>query len=63
VKDVLRIRDALEWIYTDLTRPENVGVWTILHKLQPARTLVELFDMVWWSYFRQIELVKAVQSV
>jgi hypothetical protein len=54
---VARIREALDWIYVDLTRPENAGAWPHLEKLEPRRSRVELFDMVWWMEFRRIEPV------
>jgi hypothetical protein len=54
-----RIRDALDRITYDLARPENADAWTALHALEPARTRVELFDMVWWCHFRSIEPVPA----
>jgi hypothetical protein len=52
-----RIREALEWIRTDLTSPVNRAAWAELQQLEPARTRIELFDMVWWMYFRQLEPV------
>ena len=52
-----RIREALEWIRTDLTAPVNRDAWAELQQLEPARTRVELFDMVWWMHFRQLERV------
>ncbi len=52
-----RIRAALEWIRTDLTSPANRDAWAELEQLEPARTRIELFDMVWWMYFRELEPV------
>ncbi|PWB53896.1 MAG: hypothetical protein C3F13_08300 [Anaerolineales bacterium] len=46
------ITTALEWIYYDLTRPENKEVWPSLSVIEPKRHRVELFDCVWWVYFR-----------
>jgi hypothetical protein len=43
---------ALEWIWTDLTRPENDESWASLAEIDPLRSRIELFDMVWWVYFR-----------
>lgn len=40
-----RIREALDWIWFDLTRAENVGVWPALCRSHPSRTRIELFDM------------------
>jgi hypothetical protein len=57
IKSVARIREALDWIAADVTRPENAGTWTELHKLEPERSRIELFDMVWWMHFRLIEPV------
>jgi len=54
---VARIREALEWVYFDLTRPENTEVWPRLEQIEPMRARIELFDMVWWMYFRQVEPV------
>lgn len=52
-----RIREALDWICTDLTAPENQDAWRELAELEPMRTRIELFDMVWWMYFRRLEPV------
>jgi len=54
---VTRIREALDWIYFDLTRPENADVWLRLEELEPSRSRIELFDMVWWMHFRKTEPV------
>jgi hypothetical protein len=51
VKAVLRIKQALDWITTDITRPENQPTWQRLHETEPRRSRIELFDMVWWMYF------------
>jgi Family of unknown function (DUF6308) len=51
VKAVPRIREALDWIAADLTRPENEPVWGRLGEIEPDRSRIELFDMVWWMYF------------
>jgi hypothetical protein len=55
IKATARIHEALEWIAYDLTRPENQQTWAALHELEPERTRIELFDIVWWIYFRRIE--------
>jgi len=57
VKAVPRIKEALDWIAHDLTRPENESVWPELHAIEPERSRIELFDMIWWMYFRQVEPV------
>jgi hypothetical protein len=44
IKSTARIHEALEWIYTDLTWPENAEVWMSLAGLEPERTRTELFD-------------------
>jgi hypothetical protein len=53
-----RIREALEWVWTDLTVAENQGVWNHLATVEPARSRIELFDMVWWMHFRRLEPIR-----
>jgi hypothetical protein len=50
-----RIREALEWITIDLTRPENASTWAALCKVEPKRSRIELLDMVWWVHFRRLQ--------
>jgi hypothetical protein len=57
IKATARIHEALEWIAHDLTRPENQSAWAALADLEPERTRIELFDIVWWIYFRRVEPV------
>jgi hypothetical protein len=57
IKAVSRIKEALDWIFTDLTRPENQPAWTQLHAIETGRARIELFDMVWWIHFREVEPV------
>jgi hypothetical protein len=59
IKAVPRIKEALDWIAADITRAENAAVWPQLQAIEPARSRIELFDMVWWMYFRQVEPVAA----
>ena len=56
-KSQCRIRNALEWIAFDLKRPENILVWDRLHTIEPVRSRVQLFDSVWWMYFRSVQPV------
>ena len=58
-----RIRAALEWIWTDLTRPENTDAWPALSRIEPKRSRIELFDMVWWVHFRRLEPVRPVSPL
>ena len=58
-----RIRTALERIWTDLTRAENAGAWSALSHIESGRSRIELFDMVWWIYFRQHEPVRPESPV
>ncbi len=51
VKAVPRIKEALDWITADVTRSENRTVWERLQEMEPERSRIELFDMVWWMYF------------
>lgn len=59
---VSRIAEALDWIAFDLTRPENAGIWKRLADIEPARTRIDHFDMVWWTYFRRLEPVRPASS-
>jgi hypothetical protein len=47
VKDVPTIKKALDWIARDLVRPENESAWPHLQAMEPERSRIELFDMVW----------------
>jgi hypothetical protein len=58
-----RIREALEWIWTDLTRSENAEAWSTLARIEPNRSCIELFDMVWWVHFRRLEPVRPASPV
>ena len=51
IKAVPRIKEALDWIVVDITRSENEPVWERLHQIEPERTRIELFDIVWWMHF------------
>lgn len=51
IKAVSRINDALDWIAVDVSRDENERTWNELERIEPERTRIELFDMVWWMYF------------
>jgi hypothetical protein len=55
VGDRGRIAQALNFITADLVRPENVGTWPMLQAMAPERTLIEIFDMVWWIHFTRTE--------
>lgn len=57
IKAVARIKEALDWIAEDLTRPENTATWPELQAIEPDRSRIELFDMIWWMYFRRVEPV------
>ncbi len=58
VKDLNRIMSALNQITFDLTRPENIPVWEQLQQIEPHLTRIEIFDSIWWMYFRKLEPVK-----
>ena len=55
VKDAPAIKEALDWIAHDLIRPENKPTWPQLQAMESERSRIELFDMIWWMYFRQVE--------
>lgn len=58
-----RIREALEWIAFDLTRSENEDSWEQLSELEPSRSRIELFDMVWWVHFRDVQPVRPASPI
>jgi hypothetical protein len=62
IKAVPRIKEALDWIALDITRTENATVWPQLQAIEPERSRIELFDMIWWMYFRQVEPVAPPQK-
>jgi Family of unknown function (DUF6308) len=55
IKDVHKIKEALDWVTHDLVRPENESTWPHLQAMEPERSRIELFDMIWWMYFRKTE--------
>jgi hypothetical protein len=57
IKNQDSICSALDWIAFDLSRPENAAVWGSLNAIEPARSRIELFDCVWWMYFRKVQPV------
>jgi hypothetical protein len=54
IKAVPSIKKALDWIAVDVTRPENATVWARLHEIEPDRSQIQLFDMVWWMHFSSL---------
>ncbi len=58
IKDPKRIREALDQVFFDVTRPENVDSLEALRVLEPGHTTIEIFDTVWWIYFREVEPVR-----
>lgn len=57
IKNQDLIFKALDWITFDLNRPENVDVWNSLQAIEPTHSRIQLFDSVWWMYFRKIQPV------
>lgn len=57
IKDQGWILKALDWIAFDLTRPENDAVWDTLKSIEPRHSRIQLFDSVWWMYFRKLQPV------
>jgi hypothetical protein len=58
VKAMGLIEQALRWIRHDLIRHENTHAWTALHELEPSNSRNEIFDSIWWMYFRNVEPVR-----
>ncbi len=55
VYGVAAVQSAIDQLAVDLTSPENLSSWQALAAMQPGRSRIELFDMVWWMYFRELE--------
>jgi Family of unknown function (DUF6308) len=51
IKAVPSIKEALDWIVGDITRAENEPVRGQLEEIEPERTRIELFDIIWWMHF------------
>jgi hypothetical protein len=62
VKDGEQILRALNLITHDLNRGENCLAWNTLQEIEPTRTLSQLFDSVWWIYFRLTQPVSRPQA-
>lgn len=58
IKNPQWILNALNWIFFDITRPENNPVWDRLRAIETNRSRIQLFDSVWWMYFRKVQPVK-----
>jgi hypothetical protein len=58
IKNPQLILNALNWIFFDITRPENNLVWEELRAIEPNRSRIQLFDSVWWMYFRKTQPVR-----
>jgi hypothetical protein len=63
IRQPLGMNAALEWTWTDLTRPENDEAWASLAEIDPLRSRIELFDMVWWIYFHRLQPVQPVSPI
>ncbi len=57
IKSHARILEALRWIRYDIQSRENMDTWLALHAIEPNHSRIQLFDSVWWSYFRKREPV------
>lgn len=62
VKEGRQILRALDLIAYDLNREENRLSWKTLQGIEPTRTLTQLFDSVWWMYFRNTQPVNKSAS-
>jgi hypothetical protein len=58
VRDQNLICKALDWIAYDLNRPENKQAWSFLSVFELRHHKIEIFDSVWWMYFRTIQPIK-----
>jgi hypothetical protein len=62
VKAVPRIKEALDWVAFDVSRPENDETFGRLQEVEPERTRIELFDIVWWMHFSPRRAGLAIQG-
>jgi hypothetical protein len=62
VKNQEKILLALNYIAFDLNREENSLAWRRLQAMEPTRTRIQLFDGVWWMYFRLKQPVKRASA-
>ena len=53
IKSLDLINKALEWVAFDLNRPENISAWTALQEIEPNHSRIQIFDSIWWMYFRE----------
>lgn len=58
IKEVSQIRAALDQISIDLMRSENRETLQNLKALEPGHSAIDVFDTVWWIYFREVEPVR-----
>jgi hypothetical protein len=58
IKAADTIREALEWIAHDLAIDANRESWLQLQRIRPNWTRVEIWDAIWWAYFRSKEPVR-----
>lgn len=61
-KDKAKIVQALESITHDLSCPENQPVWAELRTIEPNRTLIQIFDCVWWMYMKRFSVTKSTKD-
>jgi hypothetical protein len=58
IKAADKIREALDWIAGDLAIDANRECWLKLRGIRPNWTRVEIWDAIWWAYFRTKEPVR-----
>ena len=58
IKAVAPICEALDWIAEDLANDANRECWLQLQAVRRNWTRVEIWDAVWWAYFRLKEPVR-----
>jgi hypothetical protein len=58
IKAADTIRQALDWITEDLAIDANRESWLQLQAVRPNWTRVEIWDAIWWAYFRSKEPVR-----
>jgi len=52
VNDRETILETINCIYSDITSEVNLEAFQKLNNLFPQYTIIEIFDMIWWVYFK-----------
>lgn len=57
IEDKHLILKALYWIAFVVNRQEIDNAWGSSQAIEPTRSRIQLFDSIWWMYFRMTQPV------